>query len=494
MANAPIPMEGVVEGNVQGYNVLKRNVEVGKIYALASYIKARAGFVNAHPFVCNIDDSNTVAGSLLTVFNYMRKLANCRAKGGAGLAELTTKYTQYLIKSGDLQLGCPEFTTAFLAANEDFVGFDFMIATPIVNMLTAFKLVFNEGRLGTNKFASGAADKNRNTTISRYGLTGFHGPQLFGLTFNPERRTGLLECMGPATLAINLMNGGQYKGKVASAFSASIKHLEIAPQLTQFFSTTQIDQTGQVLALLCDCLNIIGSREHQKMYPPLFAWMEFYRTSTDDVRFLFDFSGKGAYYLYNTIRTYNYQKNAQAASVVATTEAIFHGIWGTYGQDLGVLGRITNHQGWLQRHEMERAYKKTGAEAIAIRGLPSFLYNAKLIQSNMGKFGSGTIPWLSSRPVFAGYRKRVWSAAFEEVMTTGETQSIVQPNTISLQMYLIKLKDGLMRNRGKYEDIGTVTWHQNPPVLNAERKLEYGAIEDVNIQETGLLFFGRPAV
>lgn len=179
-----------------------------------------------------------------------------------------------------------------------------------------------------------------------------------------------------------------------------------------------------------------------------------------------DFSGKGAYFMYDTIHGYNCTLRAHADIMAKLSEAIFHGIWGTYGEDFGVfLGQITNHQNWYQRHEMSVAYAKAGEIDRTVCLLPNYTKHAKLVQANAGKYGSGTVPWACSRPVFSGKRKRIFGATFEEIMTTGSIQATGQASTIGLTMYLTKLKDSLMRDRAKYTDVGTVSWHASPCVF-----------------------------
>lgn len=87
--------------------------------------------------------------------------------------------------------------------------------------------------------------------------------------------------MGSGTLAINLITAVAYKDKIRRAFIESISHLEVAHQLGEFFSRTPKAEIGQVLALLCDVLNIIGTREHRKMFPPLHSWMRFFTSRTE---------------------------------------------------------------------------------------------------------------------------------------------------------------------------------------------------------------------
>lgn len=476
-----------------------RNAELLKIQALVLYINDQAGFVQTGNSPVIIENSNAASEYLSRVFMYMRKRYTAVRNGNAGMAALDLKYGKINIPAGGAQKSIVEFRNAYFIAFPNTAEFNYTISTPIVTMLTAFKLVYNEGRLGNAKFAYNRNRKGRDTSTADYGLSGIHVPQLFGLSFKPERRPGLLRCMGPATLAIHLVNGQgeqlQYREEIRHAFIETNKYLEVAPQLGAFFMRTPVHDIGQVLSLLCDVLNITGSQQQRKIFPPLHAWLRF-RISTTVVGGVnaFDFSGAGAYYLYSVIRQYTYSARGLADNAAKLTEAIFHGIWGTYGEDFGILGAITTRPRWFQRREMGPAYAKADAVAQDICTLPAFTHNAKLrqIQTNMGN----SHYWACSRPVFAGRRKRMFSAAFDEIMTTGtrtiQAQS-VDATHIGLTMYLSRLKDSLLREKEKFENIGTLKWHLEPCVLSEGGIAYYGQeVAAFRPIKTGVFFFWPP--
>ena len=81
-------------------------------------------------------------------------------------------------------------------------GVDFKTAQPIVDMLTAFKMVYDEARVSASKFYVREGGIKKEKTLNSYGLSNVHLPVLSGSTFKPERRTGLMHSLGPLTLAL----------------------------------------------------------------------------------------------------------------------------------------------------------------------------------------------------------------------------------------------------------------------------------------------------
>lgn len=85
----------------------------------------------------------------------------------------------------------------------------FKTVTPIMNMLTAFKLSMDESSEGTSEAMY--------DDITTFGLNRSHLAQCRGITFPPERRTGLLKCLGVGALSIALIREKTYKEKIVNA-------------------------------------------------------------------------------------------------------------------------------------------------------------------------------------------------------------------------------------------------------------------------------------
>lgn len=152
------------------YNATTQDAQIDRIFALSTAINHSAGFDFPDNGI-NLDQSNTASGYLSTIFSYMRKRFNSVSKENVGLEALDAKYGNYRVPHDNVQVTVVEWARTYRQGNPAPLEFDYMIATPIVNMLTAFKLVFNEGRLGTTKIASGSEGKTRNVPISDFGLT-----------------------------------------------------------------------------------------------------------------------------------------------------------------------------------------------------------------------------------------------------------------------------------------------------------------------------------
>lgn len=184
----------------------------------------------------DLDISDQIAGFLSTVFTTLRKIEN----GGAS----ARTYRDFKVT-----FGTSEITVNDVLEQCKDIKLDFMIATPLMNLLTGFKLFFDEVRTGVTKFtiredlarkgikrkAGGAPVKeaeDRKMNITAYGLTNQHIPLLQGITLPPERRTGLMRSLGPLTQAILLVNENQFPDKLCSALKNSLAmlpmHAEIA--------------------------------------------------------------------------------------------------------------------------------------------------------------------------------------------------------------------------------------------------------------------------
>lgn len=93
----------------------------------------------------DIDKSNEISGILSTLYAHMRKMANTNA-GSRG-----NDYGENVAKIGTRSHSIATLFTEYKKV-AGYKQFDFIIATPIVDLLTAFKMSYDEVRLSCSKF------------------------------------------------------------------------------------------------------------------------------------------------------------------------------------------------------------------------------------------------------------------------------------------------------------------------------------------------------
>lgn len=140
------------------------------------------------------------------------------------------------------------------------IKLNFLVATPIVEIMTLFKASFDEVRTGVTRFkvrlsaakralkrdATGAAvswvpnEKERTQNISQYGLSNHHIPLIQGITFAPERRPVVLKSLGPLTQAILLVLEDKYYNKLTSALNYSIQMFPMSNEICNFLRERRI--------------------------------------------------------------------------------------------------------------------------------------------------------------------------------------------------------------------------------------------------------------
>lgn len=250
----------------------------------------------------------------------------------------------------------------------------FLVATPIVEILTVFKGMFDEVRTGVTKFKvredvarragtkrdkdgrpmppSKTVDKTHN--IGMYGLNNQHIPLLQGITLPPERRTGILR--RPLTQATLLVMENKYHSKLTNALKYSTQMLPMHSEIAQCFKeATSPGMTSGVMKELGDILLLTTSRATQKIFMPLIFAYHLWRIKAQGQQW--SFSGSAMMKLYNAAVSSGVRFTMRSgADGPLTAEAVFHSMYGTYLDDLGVLASITNKARWHQRKELNGVF------------------------------------------------------------------------------------------------------------------------------------------
>lgn len=107
------------------------------------------------------------------------------------------------------------------------------------------------------------------------------------------------------------------------------------------------------------------------------------------------------------------------------SQAIYHAIFGTNVEDLGILSAITEKKVWRQRKDFSEFFKRRSEQGTKKVKLPTFLYISKMLTANPTKFAGTIRPMVTPGMIFSGNRKRSFTAAFNEYLVSGNQMSIV---------------------------------------------------------------------
>lgn len=419
-------------------NDLKRKEQIGHILTIRDHLAKKLKIdIRDHEGKIDLKQSNKLAEILYAFLHFVKKEKN-------SLESNTSKYAY------DKQKTILVITHTFESLLKDakdncakaITELDIQFSMPIINMMTAFKLQYDEVKKGTTKWGEDAKgrfgpkkdgdnemghdgqvagpsgvsspkrvkiDKTPQKGIRKEKLSDYHLdssaiPFLRGITYTPGRRLELLSTMGPITLAILMFKAKAYKEKIAIALLNSISHLLNASELVKRMMRINDRMTYLgYLKSLVGVLRFIRDRSPHTAFFPLATF------TTDYPYEIFDFTGEGMYYYY-ALRVVNetYIIETGAPNVDIPKQAIFHGIFGTHMEDLDLLGQVTNMQNWVTRSQSTDHFYFSGKEkrTVFVVGLPNWIRILKPKSANITKFGAGEHRQVNSIPVFGGYRKR----------------------------------------------------------------------------------------
>lgn len=456
-----INMEEVEEA----YSSTRRNEQIDNLVLIVDLLIHEFG-VNGGPEgfygnnIIDLDISNEIAGIFNTMWNMYRKSVN---PNNAGNALVVRSFT----------IGTVTHDSTSLLTKIKALGFakpiDLKICQPLVDMLTAFKMVYDECRVSTAKFSVREDGKKVDKSLSNYGLSNVHLPVLTGATYKPERRTGLMHSLGPITLAILLANERRYFDKVEKAFKDSVRFLPCVDELADVLkSAKNATEVRSILPILGNLLLITGSRSANKIYYPLFYFLKAWRI--EEGRSM-DFSGVRGIAIYNAFKSKFVWQKKSKGSTDEVSQIVFHGMFGTSLEDLGVLSSVTTCKNWKKRSELTEAYKVVRSDPSKKFTPIGFTYISKGASACMMKAGSTNKPQLSSKIVFAGIRNKTYTSAFQRYLETGINSTVFGRDQLSLCSALTRMTEEYKKllNSGALSQAGTVKW---------------SVIEDGNIAET----------
>lgn len=429
----------------------------------------------------DLDESNLLAGAVATCYSYLRRTKNSSH-------DSAKRYGEYKVKGKDKA----EFVTAELV--KDFKEpFDAGVVTPIINMITSFKLQMDEVRMGVTRFTVNTKglkrDKNGKKKddmrgLADYGLTSHHIPLLEGITFPPERRTGLARGMGPLALAISAIHETTFKDKQLNALYESIQMLPMAGAIRDVLSASNRDGHQSLLQALGDVLLLTGARTTHRLSLPLILFYQLVVSMEKEKKSQYwSFSGPRMQYLlqkYLAAITFKIRTNASQAHM---KQVVFHAMYGTAFDDLGVLATITNQPTWAIRSEIGDTLQRKGTtETVQFK--PILLkYVSKMSRALQTKAIGNAAPCEATRCSWSGFRERSLADGLAEYLRERSTASQYAPNSASVAAALVRLKNDLMSdtNSGKLKNLGTVDWFS----------AETGLVVDPKVKETGYSFYGN---
>lgn len=348
------------------------------------------------------------------------------------------------------------------------IQINFLICTPIVELITLFRSFYDEVRTGVTRFRvresvakrgvkrtregkSLPTTKQQESTqnISQYGLTNQHIALLQGITLAPERRTGVLRSLGPLTQAILFIMEDKFFDKLRSAMSNSLQMLQMASEIIAAFrEANHPGSVSGVMKELGDILLLTTARSTQKIYFPLLLFLVFWQNKGD---LQWSFSGAPMLKFYTDfINTHNMRfKMRSESDTLKTFEVVFHAMFGTYLENLNVLEKITNKAKWHTHKEVNAVFQKRAEKEKVVFNPITFKYVSKMSQALMTKSLGNIDPMSVSRPSFTGLRKRTFTQEFLTYITTGRSALNFTSEPTQLQYALKKLKDEFLTEKKK---------------------------------------------
>lgn len=227
---------------------------------------------------------NIIIGFLKTVFTCLRKEEN--DKPGH------SRFLQYTDKIDGIDVTVKSVVEKIKTKK---IEINFLICTPIVELITLFRSFYDEVRTGVTRFRVRESvakrgvkrikegklvpvNKQQENTqnISQYGLTNQHIALLQGITLAPERRTGVLRSLGPLTQAVLMIMEDKFFDKLKSAMGNSLQMLPMAAEIIA--ALKEANHPGNVSGVrkeLGDILLLTTARSTQKIYFPLLLFVVF---------------------------------------------------------------------------------------------------------------------------------------------------------------------------------------------------------------------------
>nr|AVR52570.1 NP [Photinus pyralis orthomyxo-like virus 2] len=342
-------------------------------------------------------------------------------------------------------------------------------AGPYIDFFRSYALRLGELRAGHSELPTKKGDDERTAVpLSRYGINGAHHVLLEGITYPPEVKSSMAQSVGPLTALLTMFqHKGIYRSKWENAVKRAFSHINCIDDIIEVTKGNHsAADLSPIISLLGDIALITTTRQATRMHLPLCMLAGIYRKIVleekgDEFLEFFSTSGPGGYYAYALASNFKWIMEGDFKEEVAG-QVCFHGIFGTYKEDLGVLEQITDRSRWYKRSEIGSQFRKATNTGKAVTFLlPKLKYYSKLSAANQSGLLANTSSQISCIPCFSGKRLGSFSAAFFAYMSRRNVQQTGGKTIPQLISSLSSILQGLLSVLGESGgnlELGTTNW------------------------------------
>nr|QMP82250.1 nucleocapsid protein [Lepidopteran orthomyxo-related virus OKIAV178] len=368
---------------------------------------------------------------------------------------------------------------------------------PYIDMFSAYALRTNELRLGHNNMPITKVDGvHRSFPVSKYGLSGAHHVLLEGTSFPPERRSSIVQSLGPMTAWLCMIRSeGLYRNKYAAAVKRAMSHIPCIDDIIEITKTTkQASEISMLTTLIAEILLITTARQATRMFFPItiFAYVWGLHANPRDFCDFFSTTGAGGWYTYKAASERNPAFTiCGKMETEKASQIVFHSIFGTYKEDLSILSQITSVSLWYTREQMGTCFRQQGSSTSTTKiELPKMRFYAKMSCANQTGLLSGVYNQVVTVPCFSGKRTHRFDESFFDhiekkkiISTSGKTISQIVNILTSI---LEELHATIKRDQGKIQ-MGTTQWRDMGSLdLNTP-----GDTVNIVLEGSGKMFLGK---
>jgi len=355
----------------------------------------------------------------------------------------------------------------------------------IISFMNLFKTRINELRVGHSSYTTKKVDgKTLNVSVSQYGFFAAHHILLEGISLPPEKKAGMAQSLGPLTALIQLAKSdpeSKYTRRWRMAVSRNCSFLPEIESIIHCCCGKKASEVREIFNIIADILLMTTSREAKRATFPAYMVINMLKEQeiahylSNNTIYIdwFNFSGNGAFQLYNICIDKEWSYPIRSDKTGLLPQIIFHGIWGTFSEDFGILSWMTDQNDWCTRNEMDNAFIKMGESAPFPIKLIRIKKYAKLTSANQTGLLYITSSQITSRSVFSGKTKHIFTDKFFEYMeSTHTSSSSVRKNMETVTNILQSTKATLYAQvkEKRTQERGTTTWHY----MEGSTKTEYG--------------------
>nr|QMP82186.1 nucleocapsid protein [Dipteran orthomyxo-related virus OKIAV193] len=370
----------------------------------------------------------------------------------------------------------------------------------ILSLIVAYKLRLSEVRMGNSSIPKGKVGANQKSiTIGSYGLNSSHNILLAGSSFSPNIQSSMKSNLGPMTIVINLCDqtDRKYQDAWKKVFVDTFHLLPFALELADTLAGSQFQHIGIIKSLGDLCLFGIN-RSSNKAYIPVSLLMAGARLDTTYTSFIeggaaitgthnaiapqiknLDFSGKGLYYLWNSVASERIQftmYKGRGMTVATAQELMFHSVFGTQREDLGLLKWMTNHNFQTRRAmNTQLQERKTGGQIDF--SLLTFKFICKLASAAQTSYLTGGQGQIARVPVFSGKVK-------QKIDTDGELFKVLKRKN---EMYYHRTaQNDVARFTSRLEQVKQIIENK----ILEDQKIHFGTSEFYAVNVSDLSIYG----